>query len=45
MGWWELGFGDWLDGKLSGEGIQLIGSSWAKKNDCSETKNLWYEAV
>ena len=24
-------FGDWLDGKLSGEGIQFVGSSWAKK--------------
>ena len=31
VGWWKLGFGDWLDGKLSGEGIQLVGSLWAKK--------------
>ena len=26
-----MGFGDWLDGKLNGEGIQLVGSTWAKK--------------
>ena len=26
----ELVFGDWLDGILSGEGIQIVGSSWAK---------------
>ena len=31
MGLWDLGFRDWLDGKLSGERIQLVGSSWAKK--------------
>ena len=31
MGCWELGVGDCLDGKLSGEEIQLVGSSWAKK--------------
>ena len=45
VGRWELGFEDWLDGKLSGEGIQLVGSSWAKKSDCSEVENVWYGAV
>ena len=25
------GFGDWLDGKLNGEEIQFVSSSWAKK--------------
>ena len=39
--WWGLGFGHWLDGKLNGEGIQFIGSSWAKKSDdCCEIENL-----
>ena len=28
-----LKFGGWLDGNLSGVGIQVVGSSWAKKND------------
>ena len=41
----ELGFGDWLDGKFNGEGIQFVGSSWAKKNDCSEIENLLYVVV
>ena len=35
----ELGFGDWLDGILSGEGIQLVVSSWAKKRIVLRLKN------
>ena len=38
-------FGDWLDGKLTGEGNQFFGSSWDKKNDCPEIENLWYVVV
>ena len=40
-----MDFGGWLGGKCNGEGIQLVGSSWAKKNDCSEIESLWYVVV
>ena len=40
-----MGFGGCLDGKWNGEGIQLVGSSWARKNDCSEIENVWYVVV
>ena len=45
VGWSEVDFGGWLGGKWNGVGIQLVGSSWAKKNDCSEIENLWYVVV
>ena len=34
-----------LDGNLSGVGIQVVGSSWAKKNDYFETEKRWYGVV
>ena len=36
-----MDFGGWLGGKWNGEGIQLVGSSWAEKNDCSEIEILF----
>ena len=41
-----LGFeiGGWLGGNLSDGGIQVVGSSWAKKNDYVETEK-WYFGV
>ena len=40
-----LEFGGWLGGNLSGVVIQVVGSSWAKKNDYSETEKRWYGVV
>ena len=34
-------FGGWLGGSLSDVGIQIVGSSWAKKNDYFETEKWW----
>ena len=38
-------FGGWLDGNLSDGGIQVFGSSWAKKNDYIETEKWWCGVV
>ena len=40
-----LEFGGWLGENLSGVGIQVVGSSWAKTNDCFETEKWWYRVV
>ena len=40
-----LEFGGWLGGNLSDGGIQVFGSSWAKKNDYFEIERLWCEVV
>ena len=37
--------GSWLGGNLSGVGIQVVGSSWAEKNDYFETEKRWYGVV
>ena len=34
-----------VDGNLSGVGIQVVGSSWAKKNYYFETEKRWYGVV
>ena len=38
-------FGGWLGGNLSNVGIQVVGSSWAKKNDYFETEKWWCGVV
>ena len=40
-----MGFGDWLDGILNGEGIQFVGSSGAKQMNVLRLKFLWYVFV
>ena len=39
VGWWGGCSGGWMGGKLIDGGIQLGGSSWAKKNGWSENEN------
>ena len=39
MGLLGFEFGGWLGGNLSHRGIQVVGSSWAKKNDYFETES------
>ena len=38
-------FGGWLGGNLSDGGIQVVGSSWAKKNDYFEIEKCCCEVV
>ena len=38
-------FRGWQGGSLIGGVIQLVCSSWAKKNDYFETEKWWYGAV
>ena len=40
-----LEFGGSLGWNLSGVGIQIVGSSWAKKNDYFETEKWWCGVV
>ena len=40
-----IGVWIWLGGNLSDGGIQVVGSSWAKKNDYFETEKWWCGVV